>query len=270
MSPANHRRRRRWCVAWLVLGVGVCGATWAGGELVSGGPFTPLFGAKGQAPVDVEAFDLDTYPVTNGEYLEFVRRVEKWRRSKVPPIFSDAGYLGHWSGDLDPGPGGGVGNRSPVTNVSWFAAKAYCASVGRRLPTLEEWEFAARASEDRTDAVDDPAFRERILSWYARPTGETLPPVGSTFRNVYGVFDLHGLVWEWVWDWNSVLVTGESRADVAVDKQLYCAGAAAGATDLSDYAAFLRYAMRASLEARYTVRNVGFRCAADLSPGDTR
>ena len=70
-------------------------------------------------------------------------------------------------------------------------------------------------------------------------------------------------MWEWVSDWNSVLLTGESRVDAGIERQLYCAGAAAGAADPSDYAAFLRFAMRASLKATYAVGNLGFRCAYD-------
>jgi formylglycine-generating enzyme required for sulfatase activity len=86
-----------------------------------------------------------------------------------------------------------------------------------------------------------------------------LPAVGLGARNVYGVADLHGLVWEWTLDFNSSLVTGESRADASLDRSRYCGSGAAGASDFQDYAAFMRYAFRSSLEARYSVGDLGFR-----------
>jgi len=54
-------------------------------------------------------------------------------------------------------------------------------------------------------------------------------------------------------------VTGESRADASLERSLYCGSGAAGATDFEDYGAFMRYAFRSSLEARYNVANLGFR-----------
>jgi formylglycine-generating enzyme required for sulfatase activity len=205
----------------------------------------------------VPAFTMDVYPVTNGQYLEFVRAHPEWRRSRVKSLFADASYLRHWQGDLE------LGDRapadSPVVYVSWYAARAYLRTHGRRLPTVDEWEYAAAASETRRDASRDAQFLGRIRNWYGRPTSEPIPPVGSTFRNVYGVGDLHGLVWEWTLDFNSALVTGESRGDASLERSLYCGSGAIGAADFEDYAAFMRYAFRSSLEARYNVANLGFR-----------
>ena len=81
--------------------------------------------------------------------------------------------------------------------------------------------------------------------------------------NVQGVYDMHGLIWEWVEDFNASIMTGESRADVALDRNLFCGGGSASAADPGDYAAFMRYAFRGSLQAKYTIRNLGFRCAKE-------
>ncbi len=232
---------------------------------IPGGVYRPQYGTKDEQ-VEVESFVLDNYAVTNADYLEFVTENPRWRKSQTPQIFADAAYLKHWIADLDPGPDSGPEGMSPVTNVSWFAARAYCRWSGSRLPTLAEWEFAARASESKPDAIGDVDFRQRILDWYAKPAKPPLPKVTDGFINVYGVTGLHGLVWEWVSDWNSVLLTGESRVDAGLERQLFCAGASAGSADPSDYAAFLRFAMRASLQADYAVGNLGFRCAKDRSP----
>ena len=74
---------------------------------------------------------------------------------------------------------------------------------------------------------------------------------------------MHGLVWEWVDDYNTALVTGESRGDSGLDRNLFCGSESVGSSDPKDYAAFMRFAFRSSLEAKYTVRNLGFRCATD-------
>jgi formylglycine-generating enzyme required for sulfatase activity len=53
--------------------------------------------------------------------------------------------------------------RAPVTNVSWFAAKAYASWKGKRLPTVAEWEYAAAASVDKPDGASDPEFLALIV-----------------------------------------------------------------------------------------------------------
>ncbi len=205
----------------------------------------------------VAAFEMDVYPVTNAEFLEFVREHAEWQRSRVSRLFADASYLHHWQGDLVLGPD--APPSSPVVYVSWFAARAFLKASGEQLPTVDQWEYVGAASETKRDASRTPAFLDRLRDWYGRPTPTRLAPVGSTFRNVYGVSDMHGLVWEWTLDFNSSLVTGESRADSSLERSLYCGSGAAGASDFEDYAAFMRYAFRSSLEATYTVANLGFR-----------
>lgn len=228
---------------------------------IPGGSFVPLYGDRNQ-PVQVGPYDLDIYPVTNGDFLRFNSRNPRWQRQNIAALFADQDYLGHWKADLRLGDKSPL--ESPVTNVSWFAAKAYCAAQDKRLPTLDEWEFAARASADKPDAAGEADFGRLILTWYGKPTRLPLPEVGATFENYWGVWDMHGLVWEWVQDFNAVMITGASRKDAGgLDRQLFCAAGSIGAADPNDYAAFMRYAMRGSVEARYTVQNMGFRCARD-------
>jgi formylglycine-generating enzyme required for sulfatase activity len=218
--------------------------------------------------VKVAPFMMAVYPVTNGEFLAFVRANPEWRRSRVKPLLADRSYLRHWQDDLE------LGDRapanSPVVYVSWFAARAFLKSRGQRLPTVDEWEYVAAASESRRDGSRDPAFLERVRRWYGRPTLDPLPSVGSTFRNAYGIHDMHALIWEWTLDFNSALVTGESRADASLERSLYCGSGAAGAAEFEDYASFMRYAYRSSLQARYTVANLGFRGVIAIPAGRLR
>lgn len=111
--------------------------------------------------------------------------------------------------------------------------------------------------------MGDRSHKARILQLYTQRR-TPLPPVGSTFRNLYGIHDMHGLAWEWVLDFNTVTAADDSRGGDRKDGQLYCAAGADGATDREDYAAFLRYAFRSTLQGTTTSAVLGFRCAADL------
>jgi formylglycine-generating enzyme required for sulfatase activity len=233
-------------------------------SLVDGGIYIPLYkeSKKEDLPkIQVPAFWMDQSAVTQRQFLHFVRTHPAWRKSQVSPLFAESTYLSHWTGDLS------FRKRDadrPVTFVSWFAAQAYCEWKQKRLPTLSEWELAASASETHPAAADDPAFIARILAWYAKPSGEE--PNTVPFRNYWHIYDLHGRVWEWVYDFNSALVTGESRADSDLDRTQFCGGGAASATDFKNYGAFMRFAFRSSLEGKYALANLGFRCVKDVQP----
>ena len=226
---------------------------------IEGGTYIPLYG-RDSLQVTIGDFYMDVYPVTNQEYLQFVAEYPKWKKSKVIKLFADGNYLNDWESDLSLNQNQSL--TAPISNISWFAAKAYCDCQGKRLPTIDEWEYAAMANEDAADARYLKTYNEYILSWYEKPKTFN-NEIGSTFKNYWGVYDLHGLVWEWTSDFNSVLVSGESRKDVDNDSNLFCGSAAIGATDLMNYAAFMRYAIRGSLKASYTMRNLGFRCVKD-------
>ncbi len=226
---------------------------------IIGGTYIPLYG-RDSSQVTVSDFAMDVYPVTHGEFLEFVIKYKKWQRSEVIELFADGNYLLDWKGDTILGDK--ISENAPVTNISWFSAKEYCSCQGKRLPTIDEWEYVAMASETKLDARQESTFNQYILDWYERPKQKN-QEVGSTFKNYWGLYDIHGLVWEWTYDFNSVLISGESRKDVDNDSDLFCGSAAVGASDLMNYAAFMRYAIRGSVKANYAMRNLGFRCVKD-------
>jgi sulfatase modifying factor 1 len=192
---------------------------------IAAGDYLPFYkGKDGAQARPVHAFRVAAQPVTRQEFLRFVNADPRWRRSRVERLFAEAAYLADWSGDSDPG---AAPPTSAVTGVSWFAAKAYCASVGLRLPTTNEWERALSV-----------VGRSFLASTRA---GADTNPAAS--------------LWEWTADFNSLPVAdGDSVAN------LFC-GAGARATDATDYSAFLRYSFRSSLKADFTLRNLGFRCA---------
>lgn len=219
--------------------------------------------APKQVPeVPVAAFWLDVTPVTNEAWLAFVKKEPRWQRARAPALFVDDRYLAAWDGPVD---FGRANPQAPVVGVSWFAARAYCAARGARLPTTDEWELAAAASDTAVDGSNDPAQLERILAWYAQKTPKRFAAVGQGEANLWGVKDLHGLVWEWVEDFGAALVSSDNRASgESQDIVRFCGGGAQSAINPADYASFMRLAFRSSLEARYATDNLGFRCAADV------
>jgi formylglycine-generating enzyme required for sulfatase activity len=234
---------------------------------VPGGDFAPLFGLdKGQAALPVADFWIDRDPVTRNRYAAFVAARPEWGRAGISELYADRQYLTGWDGDRPPPDTGD----HPVTWVSWFAAAAFCRAAGGRLPTTLEWEYVAAASQREVNATADPVFVERILGWYARPSrGDAdLGPVGQTPANVFGLRDLHGLVWEWTSDFNASFITADNRADGDRSRTFFCGSGVTGAARRDDYAAFMRYAMRGSLGPAFALGNLGFRCAYDRAPGD--
>ncbi|HEX8957488.1 MAG TPA: formylglycine-generating enzyme family protein [Burkholderiaceae bacterium] len=245
----------------------VAAADHAGYVPVPAGMFhSTLSGPPDYADVRVEAFAMRDDVVTNAEYLAFVRTHPEWRRGRAPAAFADANYLRRWAGPLDPGSEAQA--RQPVTDISWFAAQAYCESEGARLPTWYEWERVAAADATRFDARQDPAWLAAILAWYGR--AESALGVTGGAPNAYGVRDMHGLVWEWVDDFNSLLVSADSRNQGDPDKLKFCGAGAISLQDRENYAILMRVALLSSLGAADTTNNLGFRCARSANPLEER
>lgn len=238
-------------------------------KLIPQGSYVPFFkgrrSSKDSSPearkaVPVAAFWLDVNPVTNGDFLKFVKTHPRWRRSQVGRVFADESYLKYWKSDLNPGGRKVLGEA--VTRVSWFAATAYCEAQGKELPSTDQWEYAAY-----DNGRDAEKINKAILSWYSTPNSvsatlsERLPPNG------YGIHDLFGVVWEWTSDFNGTMISNEMRNSGTKDEDLFCGAGSLGALDTSDFAKFMRYSLRSSLKANYTTKNLGFRCARNI-PGE--
>ncbi len=118
----------------------------------------------------------------------------------------------------------------PISSVSWPDATNYCwlltqreLAAGRippgsryRLPTEAEWEFAARAgTSTRFSYGDDPDYTNLTnYAWYFLNAGLTVHPVGQKLPNPWGLYDIHGNVWEWCQDW-----LGDLPGGMAIDPQ---------------------------------------------------
>ncbi|WP_315366580.1 formylglycine-generating enzyme family protein [Kingella oralis] len=218
---------------------------------IPGGSYRPLYLKKDTPMISVKPFQIDKTPVTNAEFAQFVKANPKWQRGNVSAKQAESNYLKQWDKN---GPKAADTNK-PVTNVSWFAAHAYCAAQGKRLPTNDEWEFVGLASELQANGSNEPSYNRTILSWYENGS-KGLKNIRQNKPNFYGVYDMHGLIWEWTSDFNSSQITSGTLK--AAD---FCGSGAVNSSDPSNYAAFLRYGIRTSLQPNFVLHNMGFRCA---------
>ncbi len=218
---------------------------------IIGGVYSPLFREPDEGDRSIPSFRLDKYAVTRSQFQDFLKSHPHFLPEAMSARLADSNYLEGWKQGQFP-----AGTADwPVTSVSWFAARGYCKSVGGRLPRVDEWEFAARAEKK--------ANLQQILEWYAQPADalrsvKEIRPDPET-----GLVGMHGIIWEWVEDFSSVIVQGDSRSSNDTDKDLFCAAGAMKAKRPEEYATFMRFAFRSSLKAKSAARSLGFRCAYD-------
>ena len=139
--------------------------------------------------VTLPAFYIDKYEVTNLQYKKFNDATHR----KSPSHFKNRTYP---EGKAD----------HPVTFVSWFDAEAYCHWAGKRLPTDQEWEKAARGTDGRNFPWGDEFGDDRAntpVRWESLDQAGDTTPVGAFpgGASPYGLYDMSGNVWEWTASW---------------------------------------------------------------------
>jgi formylglycine-generating enzyme required for sulfatase activity len=101
----------------------------------------------------------------------------------------------------------------PAENVSWKDAAEYCRKLSQlaeekaaghmyRLPTEAEWEYACRAGTETAFSFGDNEERLSKFAWHDANARNTTHPVGQLLPNAWGLYDMHGNVWEWCSDWH--------------------------------------------------------------------
>lgn len=225
-----------------------------------GGAFvSSLRGADGgPLRVTLAPFAMRVTPVTQAEFLRFVQATPMWRKDRVSPLLASAAYLQDWP-DASTLPADRPAD-APVTQVSWFAARAFCASEGGELPSWSQWEYAAAADDRQRDARQDAARNRAILAAEQTRAGRALPAVGNTPPNVYGIRDLHGLVWEWVADYAALFARPDTREEGRGATLALCGGSALAFEDRQQYALIMRVAALTALRPLDGTAHLGFRC----------
>lgn len=173
-----------------------------GGEFLMGSPDSDDMAGSSEKPqhqVSVGPFRIAVTPVT----------AELYRELMAQPSTAEAEQEA----------------RSPATGVLWLEAIEFCNRLsarggyrpcysrrfgrwccdwradGYRLPTEAEWEYACRAgSTTRYCFGDDPADLDDY-AWYSANANDSPQPVATRHANAWGLYDMHGNVWEWCWDW---------------------------------------------------------------------
>ena len=197
----------------------------------------------------------------------------------------------------------GCGARDPVQTVTWHDAATFCdrltglenqtlpaaermtpcyertadtwawtpGCTGYRLPTEAEWEYAARAGTTTAYSFGDDEAELGDHAWYSENSGNKAHAVGTATKkdaHPWGLYDMHGNVWEWVWDWYAPYTasTGVIRNP---------GGPPSGRTRVlrgggfDDEAWSMRSANRLRDRPAGTYANYGFRCARGIARAST-
>ncbi len=113
-----------------------------------------------------------------------------------------------WKAVMGTNPSYFEGDNLPVEQVSWNDVQEFIKKLNQkeggnkyRLPTEAEWEYAARAGSSTTWHFGDNESQLGEYAWYDKNSGNKTHPVGEKKPNGFGLYDMHGNVWEWVQDW---------------------------------------------------------------------
>ena len=207
--------------------------------------------------VEVDEFWIDKCEITNYQYLLVLARHPFLRKSTFPRKYHDGNYLKNWKDDLIPELRSEL---KPVTNISWYAARHYCNFIGKRLASEAEWEMAARSGGKEKYSFDGGVDFLPDYGWFRENSGGMIHTTAQKLSNPNGLYDIHGNVWEWVYDWFSVYSNDNASNPQGPEMGKYRVMRGGSWSDPAEY---LRSAMRRDALPTSTFNNVGFRCAVE-------
>lgn len=147
--------------------------------------------------VNISSFKMGSHLVMNRDFRAFVLSNPEWQKDRINPEYHDGRYLDDWNGnEYAEGK-----DEHPVSFVSYYAAKAFAAWTGKRLPTEAEWEYAARGGLAGKKYPNGDTMNDTIANLAKRYRGTT--PVGQFEPNAYGLHDMAGNLFEWTADFYS-------------------------------------------------------------------
>ena len=161
-----------------------------------------------------------------------------------------------WKRVMNTEPSHFKGDQLPVEQVSWDEAVKYCETIGGRLPTEAEWEYAARAGSTSARYGELDA-----IAWYDKNSNGTTHAVGGKQPNQFGLFDMLGNVFQWTGDW---------YADYAPQATTDPSGPTSGQFRVvrggswGSYSQSARASGRVGVEPSDRYRGMGFRCVGEF------
>jgi formylglycine-generating enzyme required for sulfatase activity len=195
--------------------------------------------------VTLSPFFMAATPVTNAQYARFLKSTPKTEKPK------------YWADRRFNQPD------QPVVGVSWEDAVRFCEWAGVRLPTEAQWEYACRAGTDTNYWSGDTENDLWRVGWFDYNSNGGPQRVARKLANPWGLYDMHGNVWEWCADW---------FGDYANGRQVDPAGPAGGSVrvvrggSFGDGAAGCRSACRDGLRPSNCGSLLSFRVALPAAP----
>jgi len=167
------------------------------------------------------------------------------------------------------------GADNPVETVSWEDAVEFCRKLSElpaekeagnvyRLPTEAEWEYACRARTTTKFSFGDDESDSDDYGWYSENSDQKTHPVGSKLPNAWGLYDMHGNVWEWCQDWEEDYPSGSVTDPSGATSGSYRSYRVFRGGSWSSTAGDCRSAYRSSFEPSLRHGIIGFRVS--LSP----
>ena len=164
-----------------------------------------------------------------------------------------------WKSVMGYNPSRFQGDELPVETVSWNIVQLFCTKAGLELPTEAQWEYACRAGSTGpyagTGKLDE-------MGWYGDNSGGEAHPVGTKLPNAWGLYDMHGSVWEWCADWY-----GDYPNGAVTDPQ----GSSSGSNRVlrgggwNYHASYCTSSYRNDCVPSYANHGIGFRLVSTLS-----
>ncbi len=220
--------------------------------------------------VTLDPFYIDKYEVNVEQYARFLNRIGTYDNAcnntdcAWPQHIAGFSYLAEedvGDGTLQYFAVTGYSNY-PINQVSWDGADLYCQSVGARLPSEAEWEYAARGTDGRTYPWGNVSDRSKAI--YNNEEFEALQPVDALPEGAspFGVFGMAGSMWEWTSDWYNDLYYQNSPTENPQGPETGLNKVTrGGAWPANNEADRVRSANRNSFAPDFISSTIGFRCA---------
>ncbi len=223
--------------------------------------------------VTVESFAMGKYEVTNARFAVFLNERGNGDKEGGPWLNLGSTYTRIIAAaenrfEVEPGY-----ENHPVAGVGWHGAMAYCdwlmdkTLIPFRLPTEAEWEYACRAGKETEYSFGDGPADHEDHGWFDSNAGEAGPrEVGGKADNPFGLFDMHGNMWEWCldgWSDNHAGIPKDGTAVPPEGKRQRVLKGGSWKNPFDD----ARSAHRIEAEPELNTQDIGFRVAASLGDG---